>query len=236
VLGHDLRNPLSVILAAAELIKRRASDDAMTRNADRIVTSGKWMGRMIDDILDLARARLAGGIPLTRATIDFGALMQRVVQDHQAAHAGSDIVLRQEGDVVGTWDADRLAQAASNLIGNALQHGAPDKPIDVELDGAAQDSVTLSVANSGTIAPSLQDHIFDPFRSGRPQTSKSGGLGLGLFIVQQIAKAHQGIVEIDVSQADRTVFRMTVPRRAAAKARAHPPGADVEATWGRRKF
>jgi two-component system, sensor histidine kinase and response regulator len=212
VLGHDLRNPLSVILAAAELVGRRATDDALKRNAERIVSSGKWMGRMIDDILDLARARLAGGIPLSRQQCDLATVIQRVVQDHQAAHAEREITLGIDGDVVGSWDPDRLAQAASNLIGNAVQHGADQTPIDVVVDGTAQNAVTLTVANAGTIPAALLAHVFEPFRSGQSQSGKGDGLGLGLYIVQQIAKAHRGVIAVDASEPGRTMFRMTVPR------------------------
>jgi two-component system, sensor histidine kinase and response regulator len=167
---------------------------------------------MIDDILDLARARLAGGIPLSRQQCDLATVIQRVVQDHQAAHAEREITLGIDGDVVGSWDPDRLAQAASNLIGNAVQHGADQTPIDVVVDGTAQNAVTLTVANAGTIPAALLAHVFEPFRSGQSQSGKGDGLGLGLYIVQQIAKAHRGVIAVDASEPGRTMFRMTVPR------------------------
>ena len=88
VLGHDLRNPLSAILTAAQLLELRSTDEAVQRTAARMLSSGKRMSRLIDDMLDLARARLAGGIPLKREPVDLGALIHRVVQEHQAALPG----------------------------------------------------------------------------------------------------------------------------------------------------
>ncbi len=213
VLGHDLRNPLSAILTGADLLQRRTQDEAVRRAAGRMLASGKRMGRMIEDVLDLARARLAGGIPLKRTETDLGVLVQRIIQEHQTAYPERRIEVRQEGDTVGDWDSDRLAQVASNLIGNALQHGDATEALQVRLDGTHAESLTFSVTNVGVIPPEVQQSLFDPFRGGKRQRGRADGLGLGLYIVQQIVQAHQGSVAVESSTGRYTVFRVELPRR-----------------------
>ena len=212
VLGHDLRTPLGAMLTAADLLKHHSSDPFVQEIAGRLHSSGKRMNRMIEDMLDLARARLAGGIPITRAAADFGALVHRVVQEHQTAAAGSHIAVDQDGNLDGEWDADRLAQVLSNLIGNALQHGTRDEPVKVRVDGRDRDSVTVSVTNAGAIDPNVLPHIFDPFRGGQRRPL---GLGLGLYIAQQIVQAHHGTIDVDRDHPTHTVFVVIVPRRGA---------------------
>jgi two-component system, sensor histidine kinase and response regulator len=214
VLGHDLRTPLSAIVTGAYLIQQRSDDEVVQRTAARVLSSSKRMTRMIEDMLDLTRARLAGGIPITRAPADFHALVQRVVHEHHAADPDREITVRHDGDVSGEWDADRLAQLASNLIGNALQHGRAGEPVAVQLDGCDAGVVVLSVANAGAIDADLAPHIFDPFRVGARREGNHEGLGLGLYIAQQIAHAHGGTIDV-LPEPDRTIFRVVVPRRAA---------------------
>lgn len=213
VLSHDLRNPLSAIVTAAHLLQRQSDDEGVRRTAARMQSSCTRMSRMIGDMLDLARGRLAGGIPIARARADLGALVQRVVQEHQASFPDERIELSQAGDLTGAWDADRLAQVASNLIGNALQHGTAGAPVLVRLDGTACETVVLAVENAGSIAPEVLAHVFDPFRGGQRHTGRHGGLGLGLYIAQQIVHAHQGTVDVRCDPAaETTTVRVRVPR------------------------
>ena len=212
VLGHDLRNPLTAILTGAQLLELTSQDELVQRTAARILSSGRRMSRLIEDMLDLARARLAGGIPIQREEVDLERLIQRVVQEHQAAAPGYRIELRPEGNLTGEWDTERLAQVASNLIGNAVQHGNRDDGVLVRLDGTKSGSVALSVVNAGTIAPDVLPYIFDPFRRGPRQPEANEGLGLGLYIAQQIVEAHHGRVEVESGSDRQTVFRVTLPR------------------------
>ena len=108
VLGHDLRNPLSAVVISAELIQRISADETVKKTAGRIVTSSMRIGRMIDDILDLARARLAGGIPIKRESVDLGVLVQRAVEEHQAAGADRNIEFERDGDLVGDGADDSI--------------------------------------------------------------------------------------------------------------------------------
>jgi two-component system, sensor histidine kinase and response regulator len=214
LLAHDLRNPLSAILASAQILQRRSSDPHAHEAAARIASSGNRMGRLIEDMLDLARARLAGGISVKREACDFRALVERVIREHLAAAPERPVETVFEGNYCGQWDTERIAQVASNLIGNALRHGDPNGGVQVRLDGTAKDSVTLSVANTGLIPADLMDHLFDPFRGGQRPAGRSEGLGLGLYIVYQIVKAHRGTVDVVSGVDNRTVFRIVLPRAA----------------------
>jgi len=212
VLGHDLRNPLNTILTAAQLLEHQSHDDLVKKVSGGMVSSARRMSRMIEDLLDLARARLAGGIPLRRERTDLAALVRRVVHECQQGFPDRRIEGTFEGDIVGEWDADRLSQVVSNLIGNAVQHGDPAGPVEVRLQTIPSDDVLLSVTNSGCIPSELLPHVFDPFRGGRRPLTRSEGLGLGLYIVQQIVMAHGGSVEVQ-SDATHTAFQVRMPRQ-----------------------
>ena len=216
MLGHDLRGPLSAMLMSAMVLERRAENEAARQAAVRIQSSGKRMSRMIGDLLDLARARLAGGIAVIRAETDLHAVLLRAVQECQAAVPERIIEWQSQGDCGGIWDADRLAQVASNLIGNAVRHGDAEGPVRVALDGSDPERVSFSVANAGAIPAELLPHIFDPFRSGRRASGASTGLGIGLYIVEQVVHAHGGTVSVRSEEGAGTTFRVSLPRRTGA--------------------
>jgi signal transduction histidine kinase len=211
LLAHDLRSPLTAILASARLLQRRSEDKAALEAAARIVTSGNRMARMIEDMLDLARARLGGGIIVKREAADFKALVERVLREHQAAAPERLIEAAYEGDLSGYWDPERIAQVTSNLLGNALKHGSRAAPIRVRLDGTQGDAVTLVVTNGGVIPAGILPHLFDPFRGGQRQSGRGEGLGLGLYIVAQIVQAHDGRVDVETG-AGETAFHIRLPR------------------------
>jgi signal transduction histidine kinase len=212
LLAHDLRNPLSAILASAHLLKRRSAEPAAQEAAARVLSSGAHMGRLIEDMLDLARARLAGGIVIKREPTDIKALVDRVVREHQAALPARAIDTGCVGDCRAQVDAERIAQVASNLIGNALKHGDSTAQVTVHLDGTSARELVLTVANSGIIPAEIVEHLFDPFRGGQRPAGRSEGLGLGLYIVHQIVKAHGGRVEVDTGRDHRTLMRVSIPR------------------------
>jgi len=211
LLAHDLRSPLSAILASARLLERRSCDQAALDAAARIVASGNRMAHMIEDMLDLARARLGGGIPVKHEPADFRALVERVLREHQAAAPDRMVTAGYQGTFDGNWDCERIAQVASNLIGNALKHGSPAAAVGVQLDGTSGDSVLLVVKNAGTIPPDILAHLFDPFRGGRRRSGRSDGLGLGLYIVSQIVQAHGGVVDVKTGDGE-TAFYVRLPR------------------------
>jgi signal transduction histidine kinase len=213
VLGHDLRNPLNAILTSAYVLQRRVADDIAQDSARRIISSGQRMSRMIEDVLDVSRARLGGGVALRREPTELLGLVQRVVREHQTAATDRSIELSHEGDLQGAWDAGRLAQVVSNLIGNALQHGDRTTPVRLSLDGTRADTVCVVVANHGRIPPDLLPHIFEPFRGGALRANGGGErLGLGLFIVQEIVRAHEGTVSVRSAEDQHTQFSVLLPR------------------------
>lgn len=211
VLGHDLRNPLSAIMNMAFLLDRECGNPTLVKQmAQRLLSSSQRMSGMIEDILDVARARLGGGIVLSREPADLHGIVLKTVQEHQAARPNRAIRMEALGDLRGNWDGNRLAQVVSNLVSNALQHGAPETPVELALDGGAPDEVVLRITNEGTIPPLLLSHIFDPFRGGDRPPDRHEGLGLGLYIVRQIVMAHGGTVEVE--SASRTTFIVRLPR------------------------
>ncbi|MBS0322008.1 MAG: hybrid sensor histidine kinase/response regulator [Proteobacteria bacterium] len=216
VLGHDLRSPLSAILMAAETIQRRSGDADAKRRADGIVHSARSMSRLIGDMLDLARARLGTGITLNRRTMGLDEVLAPALAEIRARYAHADVAATQRGWLLGEWDGDRIAQVIANLLGNAIQHGAAEGTVTVELDGTDSGSVRLRVENAGAIPLAQRASLFDPFRTSRSGGGAQGGLGLGLFIAREIVLAHGGTIAVDHLPGDRTRFDVVLPRGPAA--------------------
>ena len=211
ILGHDLRNPLSAIMTGANYITRMSTGEKETRAATRILSSADRMARMIDQLLDFTRIRVGGGLSLHRTRTELGDLCYRVKDELEAAHPECSIALTTHGDTFGAWDHDRLMQVFSNLVGNAVQHGAAGGQVTIEVDGGDAAVVTVDVHNHGVVPPDLLPALFEPFRS----TSKhhnSRGLGLGLFITQQIVLAHRGVIDVASTPGQGTTFRLRLPR------------------------
>jgi signal transduction histidine kinase len=215
VLSHDLRTPLGAIMSGAQLLHQTQADDFVKRIASTMLSSSHRMTRLIEDLLDLTRARLAGGIPIARSRLDLGPIIGRVVQEHLASHPDKHIEQTIDGDAWGEWDGDRLGQVASNLIGNAVSYSDPAEPIHVRIDGTSSREAAFSVRNLGTIPATLRPHLFDPFR-GAEEHGKREGLGLGLYIAQQIVCSHRGRIDVEIERDRYTVFTVTVPRHADA--------------------
>jgi two-component system sensor histidine kinase/response regulator len=210
VLGHDLRNPLNAMVGSAQVIQAVTTDDRVRSMAARILSSGKRMTKLISDLLDISRARVAGGLPLSPRPADLAVVVQAIAQETAAAAPDRTIEVSVEGDLTGTWDADRMQQVAGNLIGNALQHGRRDDPVRVRCASLHGDAVVLEVSNGGTIDPERLPHLFDPFKR-QEMGERAEGLGLGLYIVQQIVRAHGGSIEVE-SDNEVTRFRVLLPR------------------------
>lgn len=213
VLGHDLRNPLGAVMMAATLLQRTYREDIAQKASQQILNSGRRMAKLIENMLDLARARLGGGITLTREDIALAPVVQRVVQEYEATNPGARIDYQCQGADIGHWDGERLAQVAANLLGNALQHGVPGHPVRVDLDGRSEQEMVLTVANQGVIPVALLPCIFDPFRSGEREPGRGEGLGLGLYIAQQIVAAHGGSIQVQSSPVLQTVVTVRIARR-----------------------
>lgn len=212
VVGHDLRNPLNAMVMGAQVLERQALPDSSSQVVKQILSSGRRMRAILDDLSDLARARLGSGIAVVREPADAGALVRKVVAEYRASHPTRSLELAARGDLLGRWDGSRFEQIAANLIGNALTHGLPSSAVAVDVDGDAAGEVVLSVHNEGHIAEELLPEIFLPFRAGR-ERRRGPGLGLGLFIVQQLAAAHGGTVSVTSTPEMGTTFTVRLPRR-----------------------
>ncbi len=210
VLGHDLRNPLSSITAGTELLLWSTKDQGERRTLERIRSSSRRIAALIDDVLDLARGRLGGGIGLElREAADLEARLSHVVAEVQSAHPSRSIELHSALSGPVRCDEKRMEQLLSNLLANAVEHGAAKTPINVRLSDR-EGRLSLEVENRGAAIPEeVRSRLFVPyFRAG--QEARSGGLGLGLYIVSEIAKAHGGSIAVD-SDDERTVFRVSLP-------------------------
>jgi len=210
VLGHDLRGPLNSILLTAQVLATSGREAKVT---SRLLHSGERMRELLDDLLDYNRTSVGVGIPIRRATCDLREICGEELALRRTAHPGHRISFVSEPGVgVGSWDASRMRQAIGNLVANAAKYGEPGKPIVVSLATDAN-VLKLTVENEGVdLAPEVTATWFEPYRRGRED--HSGGdrenLGLGLFIVRQIALAHDGQVEVN-SEGGRTRFTLAFP-------------------------
>jgi CheY-like chemotaxis protein/two-component sensor histidine kinase len=212
VLGHDLRNPLSSIVTGARFLERKTADETTLRTLRRVLSSASRMNDMIEQLLDLTRARLAGGMGFVRErrVVDVAELVTRAVDELRVAAPSRQLAIAAGTDCRTTGDATRLLQVFSNLVSNALHHGTKEAPVAVSVESAA-DEIVVTVRNEGVIAPELLPLVFDPFRGAR-RTSTSQGLGLGLFISRQIVDAHGGTIAVESTPAQGTAFTVRLPR------------------------
>jgi PAS domain S-box-containing protein len=210
ILSHDLRNPLGAISMTAQTVKV-SGDAKLERQMTRILTSAERMGRMIDQLLDLTRIRLGRGLPLDRSAVDLGELCHVVMEELTPRLGAAEMDVRMAGDVRGHWDRDLLSQLLSNLLGNAVQYRTPGTPIGVSIDGRERSSVRLEIQNRGHIAPERLSGLFEPFKR-REAGDRAMGLGLGLYIAQQIAAAHGGEISVSSNPQEGTTFRLVLPR------------------------
>jgi two-component system CheB/CheR fusion protein len=214
ILAHDLRSPLGAIVAGADLLKRRykPESEGTVKALNVIQSSAGRMARMIEQLLDLTRGRSGGGIPIDPRFLDLRELAALITGELEGA-TSQPIIVQSKGDTCGTWDGDRLAQVIANLLGNAAEHGESSQPIRLSLDGSNAETVGFSVSNAGMIPEGVLPTLFDPFRGGTTGNGrKSKGLGLGLYIVQQIVHAHGGTIEAQSSADEGTTFRVSLPR------------------------
>jgi len=210
VLGHDLRNPLNAIAMAARLLKKKIGR-ADPKVVDRISSSAERMSNMVDQLLDLTRQRLAGGITIEKKEGDLSEIVSAVVDELRLVHPDRTIEWTPRSDTRCAWDAGRMAQVISNLVGNALEHSPPTSPVTVRLESRAEE-VVLSVHNEGPpIADDLLPNLFDPYRRNSVRSAASKGLGLGLYITQQLVQAHGGRIEVRSTAEEGTTFTVSTP-------------------------
>ena len=212
VLGHDLRGPLNSILLTAQVL---ATSGRETKVTSRLLHSGKRMGELLDDLLDYNRTSVGVGIPVRREPCDLHDVCIEELALRRTTHPANPITFVSEPGIgKGLWDASRMRQALGNLVSNAAKYGQAGKRIVVALS-AEGNALLLSVQNEGlVIAPDVMEAWFEPYRRGNrdPLSGDRENLGLGLFIVRQIASAHDGTVHAK-SEEGRTRFTLSFTRR-----------------------
>ncbi|WNG54868.1 PAS domain S-box protein [Archangium gephyra] len=215
IVSHDLRNPLTAITLAAESGLRKQGQDEATqvRLLTRIRSSAERMTRMVRDLLDFTQASIGGGIAPNPQPVDLHELTRQVVEEVQFAHPGRTFRLECTGDGKGTLDADRITQVLTNLLTNALQYSPPDSPVTVSSMGE-DDTLQLRVHNQGPpISPEDQQRIFEPLQRGADRADNTQrSIGLGLFIVSHLVRAHHGDIQVCSSHEEGTSFRVRIPR------------------------
>ena len=212
MVAHDLRNPLTSLRMSLQLM---AGDAALSERERRLVDRGQHsvdrMGRIVSDLLDLARTQ--GSLRVEPHPTELCEVVRQVVAELSAAHPDRQIALRLPRQLHGTWDADRIAQLLSNLVGNAVQHGSPELPISVTVDETAE-GAQVEVSNRGApIEAARLPGIFDPFSRGSESKARNPhGLGLGLYISREIAVAHGGELSVRSTDGEGTTFTLRLPR------------------------
>jgi signal transduction histidine kinase len=221
MLSHDLRSPLQTIQMTAQYLRALDARPDVSQAASRLINSGARMKALLNDLLDFNRTRLGLGIRVTPAAVDLTALCAEAIDEIRAGHPGQCVKLHLAGDCRGTWDGGRIQQLLGNLVTNAINYGTPGTTVDVALSGR-ENEVQLTVTNSGRIDQHALASIFEPLKRGTDNAHKNdSGLGLGLYIASEVAKAHGGSVEV-VSRETITAFTVRLPRRNAAAAAAAP--------------
>ena len=214
VLGHDLRGPLNAILLTSRVMALHTSADSLVEHTDRLIRSGERMRTLLDDLLDYSRISLGVGIRLQRGAVDLAPACQEELDMLRSALPGRSILFETKGSTQGNFDASRIREALGNLVQNAASYADPGTPIVVRLDGD-EAAVTLSVENAGPpISQEALKDIFEPLTRGDNPTESERErehLGLGLYIVSEIAKAHGGSVDVE-SLGRKTTFRLSLRR------------------------
>lgn len=218
ILGHDVRNPLGAISMGAQILM---TDEALPANhhkvAGRILASTARVNELVGDLLDFSTSHLGGGIPVTPAPYDLGPQCELVAGEMRTFHPEREISLEMTGDLNVEWDRARINQALSNLMGNAVQHGAEGQPVWVTVHG--DQDIVMTVQNQGGIIDQASMRtIFDPTKrfAMRPVHERhhtgNDHLGLGLYITREIVAAHGGRIALTSTESEGTTFTLTLPR------------------------
>ena len=218
ILSHDLRSPVGTIQGAMQVAALDNKDKASrtAKALSMIERHTKTITRLIDDLIDFASTGLGSAIPLTRSSFDLEALCREVFESFRVTYPERVLRFHSNGDLTGDWDADRLRQAISNLIGNALQHGDTEEPVELSII-SEESAVVLSVHNGGPPIPSeMLTTIFNPLmryaQSESTEKKASKSVGLGLYIAREVVFAHGGTVEVGSTAQSGTTFTVRLPR------------------------
>ena len=218
ILGHDLRGPLSAIEMSAVLLGKPNLTEARRQQAlTRIRRSSRAMSRLITDLLDFTRSQLGSGIPIERSECELSSVCEEALDATRASYPERQFLEHLSGDLHAQADVPRMLQVLSNLLNNAVQHGNPHTPVSLRACGE-KDAITLEVANFGDPIPAdALQAIFEPLiqmqsSGSEPHGRSKTSLGLGLFIVREIVRGHEGDIAVRSTAESGTVFTIRLPR------------------------
>lgn len=211
ILSHDLRNPIAAITAGVTLLKKLDQTDRGKTILDAMGQSANRMEALVNDIMDLTRGRLGNGLVLNKATEGLEAALLHAVDELRMVHPGREIEVTVDLASPVRADSAYLSRLLSNLLKNALAYGAEQSPVHVLIE--SDRDFVIAVTNHGDPIPlEAQEQLFAPFTRGAANRSDQRGLGLGLYIVSEIARAHGGVIEISSNDDfTRFTFRMPLP-------------------------
>lgn len=217
ILGHDLRTPLGAIITSTQfMLDTNELAEPYLTLVRGVANSSRRMNQMVSDLLDFALTRFGDTIPTVRAPMDIGEMVREVAAEVSASYPRSTVRIETTGVLTGEWDRERLMQAVTNLVGNAIHHGAPDSPVSLSAYGDA-DQVRIVVCNEGPMIPQEDvGRIFDAMTRGRGGKRDRRHLGLGLYIVDKIAVSHGGHIGVESSEKNGTRFTLYLPRAASS--------------------
>ena len=215
MLSHDMRSPLNAIAMTAASLKEQHDRIDIAAAASLLTRASNEMTVLLDDMVDLKRTILGLGIKLALSDIDVAEMLRDELELLRVAHPDRQLELKVIGNTQGSWDGPRMRRVLRNLVTNAIKYGTPSEPVRTVLVGSPTD-IRLEVTNKGpSIERACLDRIFDPFNRGskiEPDNDTEIGLGLGLYIVREVARAHGG--DVDVRSVDGvTTFRVHLPRK-----------------------
>jgi len=212
IVSHDLRNPLSTIRTGAALLARGELSPSQQRVLARISSATDRAARLIGDLLDFTQAQLAKGLTVVREPVDLHAAIADAVEDLRLAYQGRKLVHQPIGEGTCLADANRLLQLVGNLVSNAMTYGAPEAPVTV-VTKIEESAFSIAVHNEGAaIPPEVLPHIFQPMSRGSEAGRATRSVGLGLYIVSEIARAHGGRTTVTSQPGEGTTFTTIMPR------------------------
>lgn len=220
ILGHDVRTPLGAVSMGAQiLLMDQTLPSKALKVGLRILNSSKRMDAIIRDLLDFSTTHLGNGIPIDPRTVDLLEICQHTLDEAKAFHPDRRFELVAEGNLTGAWDGQRMGQAFSNLISNAIQHSSANSAIKISIIGSPQE-ITYTVHNDAeVISAAVLRTLFDPIKrfAIRPASERVGlrmqNLGLGLYVVKEIVTAHDGDISVTSSVNDGVTFTVRLPRQ-----------------------
>jgi signal transduction histidine kinase len=219
VLSHEIRNPLNNIALMAALLDKSPLDEPQRKTLARIHKNVESISGMVNDLATLVRSRMNVGLSLVKEPADLSTITEETLETIKLSHPNAIFTIETVGDVTGTWDKSRLQQMIFNLMANAATHSSDQQATIVVRE--ANTDVVWTIANRGKPIPADQQQlIFEPFvhQGSSASAQPSSGLGLGLFVVREIVRAHKGSIEVTSNDLDGTTFAVRLPRSAGQAA------------------